>query len=195
MFHLSSKRLLQFWLSSEALQAVKLCPCVKLNLMSMKFVWEDVRGDSLGLNSTRWRRQKPWTQANRKTYTQIKTCCWTLIPHQSTSWVIRTLNHRAETSPLRERGRKGTEAQSAEKFKPVATQTGPLSEPLTDPEQTERRRWENLTTSSFFLLQEHLRDSGGSLINIISWFTLNLLTHWSRNSVLTTLKLRAHMSP
>ena len=55
-----------------------------------------------------------------------------------------------------------------EHLKPVVTQPGPLSKPLKDPEQTEERRRENVTTSPFPVSKEYLRNSGGSSINIIS---------------------------
>ena len=80
--------------------------------------------------------------------------------------------------PQRQRGGRRNRSTSGEHLRHVVTQTGPLSKPLKDPEQTERRRRENLTTSSFPMLWEHLRHSGG--INIIFWFTLNLPTHWGR---------------
>ena len=58
-----------------------------------------------------------------------------------------------------------------------AIQTGPLSKPLKDTEQTERTRQENVTALSFHMLREHQRNSGGSFINIKFQFTLNPPSH------------------
>ena len=90
--------------------------------------------------------------------------------------VIRTLNLGLRPFPLSQRGSRRNRSPSGEYFKTVFTETGPQSKPLKDPEQTERRR-ENVTTSSFPMSQEHLRNSGWSLINMRSLFTLNLPTY------------------
>ena len=63
---------------------------------------------------------------------------------------------RLRPRPLSQRGR--NKSSSGEHLKPVATQTGPLSKLPTDPE---RRRWENVTTSSFPMSQEHLKTPEG----------------------------------
>ena len=100
-----------------------------------------------------------WTE---NLHTQIRTFCSTLIIHGSTSG--GTLNHRLRPCPLSQKGRRSYRSTSGEHLKPVATQIGPLSKLLKDPEQTEMMKWEKVTLS-FLMLQEHLRNSGGSLIN------------------------------
>ena len=52
---------------------------------------------------------------------------------------IRTI--RLRPRPQRQSGRRRNRSPPEENFKPVATQTGPLSEPLKDPEQTEQQNY------------------------------------------------------
>ena len=120
----------------------------------------------------------PWT---RTSSSHRKMSEWTVCP----SWTLKYTLKKTEAStlrcaenlhaqistdwltpcPQRQKGRRMNRGTLGEHLKPVVTQTGSLSKPLKDPERTEGRRRKNVTTSSFLMLGEFLRNSGGSLIN------------------------------
>ena len=79
-------------------------------------------------------------------------------PLEHKLWVITPLNHQAETVPTKKEGRRRNRATSGDNLKPVFTQTGPLSKPLKDPEQRERRRQDKVTLLSVLMNWETQED-------------------------------------
>ena len=94
--------------------------------------------------------------------------------------VIRSLNHWAKTVSTKTVRKEKEQRHIRGELKTCGYPNCTFVR-TSDPEQSERRRHKNITTSLFLMLQEHLKDSGGSLINIISQSTLNPPTHWGKN--------------
>ena len=184
-----SSTYLNQWLGAVPVKVIKALLSTSSICMLWKITSRCQRRQSAfsGLCNTHWRRQTPLHRSVQKTYTDRSVLAVRLSsPTGAQAWGgIRTLNCRAEASPTGKEGKEKEQKPIRGALQIVATQTGHLSKPLKDPEQTERRRREDITTSSF-LIYTYIWESH-ALINIISPFASNLSTHWGRNlSILRT---------
>lgn len=111
-----------------------------------------IKSGLLGLRCAHQRRREPEHQALKKTHPHRPTPSFWLPPHTGT----QARHHQNLTPPgpelvLQKRGKGGRTEAHQEPSKPVASLTGPSSNPLENPEETELNWSKRGKTLSFYI--------------------------------------------